>query len=99
MRDKHYPTVSIEFIDSQILREDRTPIVNCVKNKKTTYYIVNGTKALFKRTYLVREVEAGEICFEQAMALAIHFRFLHEISIWLEQNRNFKEGAYIDTDK
>ena len=95
MRDIHYPSVSIEFIDSAMLREDRTPRIYCVKNKKTTMYIVSGNKALHKRQYTVRLIENGEIGFEQAMALAIQFKFLHEISIWLEVNRNFKEGAYI----
>jgi hypothetical protein len=32
---------------------------------------------------------------EQATALALKFSFLSHLIEWLEENRNWKEGAYI----
>jgi len=96
MADTYYPTVSMVFIlecvgNSGMLEND-----GIIKNGKATNFILKGPQAMFKRTCIAREVEAGEITFENATSLAIRLGFMGKLLDWLYENKNWKDGGYLD---
>lgn len=93
--DFKYPTVDLSFIEEQIGISDKLAPDGIVKVGATTTFVITGTQAIYKRMTLIRELEHGQICLEQATALALKFTFLGGLLQWLEDNRNWKEGAYI----
>jgi hypothetical protein len=95
MPDSYYPSVDIEFIEKYIKASGKLTHGGIVKIGSTTTYVIAGPQAIYKRSILVRELELGQVCLEQATALALRFSFLGHLMEWLEVNRNWKEGAYI----
>lgn len=97
MSQKSYPSVDIQFIEENVVASGLLEDGGILKIGSTTSFIKKGNsnKAVYKRTTLVRELEPGQICFEQAMALALKFDFLGALLEWFEENRDWKEGAYI----
>lgn len=95
MSDKHYPSVDITFIEEHALASGCLVEGGIIKVGSTTTFVVTGPQAIYKRSTLVRELAPGQVCLEQATALALKFSFIGPLLLWLEQNRNWKEGAYI----
>lgn len=95
MADLFYPSISTDFLDDIITDTTKNPLVEKVKVGSTTLYVTHNTKALHKRTILLRELKKGQVSFELATALAIKFNFMGELLKWLEENRNWKDGAYV----
>lgn len=96
MPDNFHPSVDISFLEGLI--KDKLAKGGIIKIGTTTTYIVDGPQAIFKRCISVRELENGQVCFEQAMAIAIRFSCLGSVMDWLKINRSWKEGAYILQD-
>jgi hypothetical protein len=95
MSDNFYPSVDIEFIKKHVIASGRLVQEGIISIGSTTTFVLEGNQAIFKRTICIRELEPGQICFEQATALAIRFSFMGELLTWLKAKRNWKEGAYI----
>lgn len=95
MPDIYYPSVDLEFIVEHVKASRKLAKDGIVRFGSTTTFIVEGPQAIYKRSTLVRELEPGQVCFEQATGLALKFSFLGQLLEWLEANRNWKEGAYI----
>ena len=57
--------------------------------------LLRDNRQFTKEVFLFRELEPGQVCLEQATALALRFSFLGLLIEWLVTNRNWKEGAYI----
>lgn len=95
MADPHYPSVDIDFIQEKVIASEKLAEDGILKVGNTTAFILEGNNAVHKRTILIRELQPGQVCFEQATALAIKFSFLGNLLTWLEDKRNWKEGAYI----
>jgi hypothetical protein len=95
MPDSHYPTVDIEFITKHVKASGKLVVDGIVKFGTTTTFVINGPQAIYKRSIFIRELEPGQICLEQATAVALKFSFLGPLLKWLVLNRNWKEGAYI----
>lgn len=95
MPDNHYPSTDIDFIQQHIVASGKLVADGIIKFGSTTTYVVAGPQAVYKRSILVRELEVGQVCFEQATGLAIRFSFIGALLEWMEVNRNWKEGAYI----
>lgn len=95
MPDQHYPTVDIDFIISHINTSGKLAHGGIVKFGSTTTLVVDGPQAIYKRSILIRELEPGQICLEQATAVSLRFLFLGQLLEWLVTKRNWKEGAYI----
>ena len=92
--DFKYPTVDIGFIEDQVLASGKLAVDGIFKFGSTTSIIMEGSQAIYKRTTTIRELEPGQICLEQATALALKYSFLGNLLQWLEENKNWKEGAY-----
>jgi hypothetical protein len=97
MPDSHYPSIDISFIEQHIIKSSKLENDGIVKIGSTTTYIVKGQQAIYKRSTLIRELEPGQVCLEQATALALKFSFLGQLIDWLVKNRNWKEGSYIES--
>jgi hypothetical protein len=95
MLDSHYPSINIEFIEKHVLASGKLVSDGVVKIGSTTTYVVEGPQAIYKRSFFVRELTPGQVCFEQATWLAFKFSFMGSLLEWLEKNRDWKEGAYI----
>lgn len=95
MPDPYYPTVDIDFIINHVNASGKLAKGGIVKFGSTTTLVIDGPQAIYKRSILIRELEPGQICLEQATAVALRFLFLGQILEWLVANRNWKEGAYI----
>lgn len=95
MSGTFYPSVDIDFIEKHIKASGRLAPNGIKKFDSTTFYILNGSQAIYKRIILVQELPQGQVCLEQATALAFKFSFLTSLIEWLEKNRSWKEGAYI----
>lgn len=94
MPDPYYPSVDIDFIKANIIASDKLAIDGIVKIGATTTFVLKGSQAIYKRSILVRELSENQVCLEQATSLAWKFSFLSKLIVWLEENRNWKEGAY-----
>lgn len=95
MPDPHYPSVDLDFILHHVKASGKLVQGGIVKFGSTTTLVVDGPQAIYKRSTLIRELEPGQICLEQATAVALKFSFLGQLLEWLVANRNWKEGAYI----
>ncbi len=90
-----HPTVSVDFISNEIVGS--VELAGNFRVGSTHNFVVAGTKPIHKRLISIREIIPGEISLEQATGIAINLRFLGSLMEWLEKNRNWKEGGYIDT--
>jgi hypothetical protein len=99
MPDPHYPKVDIEFIIAHVKASGKLVDNGMVKFGTTTTFVISGPQAVYKRSILIRELEPGQICLEQATTVALKFSFLGQLIEWLVANRNWKEGAYIVPQK
>ncbi|QEC68569.1 hypothetical protein FRZ67_15100 [Panacibacter ginsenosidivorans] len=95
MPDTFYPSVDMDFIETHMKTMGKLAKDGIVKVGTTTTFIIEGTQAIYKRSILIRELEPGQVCFEQATGLAARFGFMGALLEWLETNQNWKEGAYI----
>jgi hypothetical protein len=95
MADKHYPSVDLDFLNRHIKASNLLVKDGIFPTDVTTTYIIKGNQAIHKRKLVVRHLEAGQVCLEQATSLALRFSFIGALMDWLEVNRSWKEGAYI----
>lgn len=95
MPDPFYPSVDIDFIIHHVKASGKLAEDGIIKVGSTTTFVQEGTSAIYRRSTLVRELSPGEMCLEQAIAVAFKFGFLIPIGEWLEKNRHWKDGAYI----
>jgi len=96
MADNFYPTASKDFILDCARNSGKLEDDGIIRIGSTTNFILKGPQAIFKRTCAFRELEPGEVTFEQATALAIRIGFMGKLLEWLELNRNWKDGAYLE---
>lgn len=61
---------------------------------RSTAIVAKGKQPIFKRTTILREIEPGQITFEQATGLAIKHGFMSALLTWFEQNKQWKDGGY-----
>jgi len=99
MSDPFYPSVDIDFIKDQALASGKLAQDGIVNFGSTTTLVINGNQAVYKRSILMRELDPGQVCLEQATAVAVRLSFLGPLLKWLEDNRDWKEGAYIKKEK
>ena len=95
MPDLFYPSVDIDFIIDHVKASGKLADDGIVNFGSTTTLVVGGSQAIYKRSILIRELEPGQICLEQATAVALRFSFLGQLLEWLVTKRNWKEGAFI----
>jgi hypothetical protein len=95
MPDNYYPSVDLAFILSQVSQSGTLADEGIVRLSSTTTFVIEGPQPIYKRSIRVRELQPGQVCLEQATNIAMRFSFLGHLLAWLEQNRNWKEGAYI----
>lgn len=95
MPDPYYPTTDIKFIIENVIASGKLVPDGIIKFGFTTTFVVRGPQAVYRRSTLIREIEPGQICYEQATALASKFLFMRALLEWMVINRNWKEGAYI----
>lgn len=92
------PSVSSEFIIQQ-LRECKNIIPQSQNRVGSTITFVRiGNQPMHKRLILFRELEDGQVSFEQSVALAARYNFLGNLLKWFEENKNWKDGAYFVVD-
>lgn len=96
MADNHYPAVSVNFILDCVRDTGRLENDGIVCDGNTISFILKGPQAVFKRTCTVREFRPGEIPYENATALAIRLGFTGKLLEWLEANKSWKDGAYLE---
>lgn len=95
MSDIFYPTVDIQFLETQIIASGRVIPQSKIHVGSTTTFMLIGTQAFYKRLILIRELTPNQVSYEQASGLAIRIGFIGNLMDWLEKNKNWKEGAYI----
>lgn len=96
MTDNFYPAASRDFILDCAINSGKLEDDGIIVIGSTTNFILKGPQAIFKRTCAFRELEVGEVTFEQATALAIRIGFMGKLLEWFEQNKNWKDGAYLE---
>lgn len=95
MSEKYYPHVDIEFIKENCIASGKLEDNGIITIGSTTTFVKKGTRAIFKRSILVRELEKGQVCLEQATSIAFRFSFISPLLKWLEDNKKWKDGGYI----
>jgi len=95
MGDPHYPTVDLEFIVQKILDSKKVIPESKFEMGRTTTFVMANDKPMHKRHVTVRHFN-GQINFEQATGKAILFGFMGDLLEWYEENRDWKEGGYIN---
>lgn len=94
MPDPYYPSVDYDFIEQNLLSCGK--FQGHFKVGSTTTFVLNGSQAIYKRTVLVRELTTGQVSYEQSTGLAARYGFLGLLISWLEEHRDWKEGAYVE---
>lgn len=95
-----YPTIDISFIIEQMEATGKLTEGGHIKIGKSHAFIMAGHKPLHKRRFFAREFEDanyvdGQVNFIQATGLAIICGFMGGLLIWLEKERDWKEGGFI----
>ncbi len=93
MPDPFYPTVDFSFIEKHLI--DTQKFEGYITVGKTKTFVLKGSQAIHKRTIRIRELDEGQVCYEQASGLAARFGFMGALLDWFVSNKNWKEGAYI----
>lgn len=89
------PTADLDFVITNILQCDKIlPESRMNIGSNTITFVIKGIKPMHKR-FVVINHKNGVINFNQATALAIRFQFMGDLLKWFEENRSWKEGAYI----
>jgi hypothetical protein len=94
MGDEHYPKVSTDFIIECLLACDNIVGESQMRIGSTITFVTKGEQILIKRLVSFREIEEGNIAFEQASALAARFKFLGKFLKYLEEERGYTDGGY-----
>jgi hypothetical protein len=92
MPDPFYPSVDFNYIEQQLKNTGKFEGYFSIGQTKT--FVIKGNQAIHKRTIRIRELIAGQVCYEQTTGLAARFGFMGALLEWLEKNRDWKEGAY-----
>ncbi len=93
MADKHYPTTDFDFIDKCIMDSDK--ITDKTNIGDTVIYVCKGKSAIGKRLITIRPSKQNQVKFMQATALAARFGFMTALLKWYEENKDWKDGAYV----
>ncbi len=93
--DTFYPTISTDYLIEKISNCPQVIQGSHKKIGKTNMFVLDGPQAISKRIILIRDVEEGQVYYDQATSVAAKLRFLGDLIKWLEDNRNWKEGAFI----
>lgn len=93
MPDTFYPSVDFSFIEQHLKKTGKFEGYFSVGQTKT--FVLKGNQAIHKRTIRIRELSPSMVCYEQATGLAARFGFIGDLLDWLEENKKWKEGAYI----
>lgn len=94
MPDSYYPSVDFSFIEQHL--QNTKKFTGYITVGQTKVFVLTGSQAIHKRTIRIRELNPGQVCYEQATGLAARFGFMGALLEWYELNRNWKEGAYIE---
>lgn len=86
------PSADISFIENLLAKHPKIQAIEKIGN--TTFYIISGSKPIGQRMIPIRSSDDGQVDFEFITALGINFKCLEEITKWLEENRNWKDGGY-----
>lgn len=96
MTDNYYPVVPISYILDQIQQSGKTEDGGIGRFGSTTTVVKSGTQAIHKRTIFIKDIDNnGNISLGKATALAIQYSFLSNLIKWLEDNKDWKEGAFL----
>ncbi|MDZ4072987.1 MAG: hypothetical protein U1C70_14285 [Sediminibacterium sp.] len=93
MPDPFYPSVDLSFIEHHLVQTGKFAGHYIVG--QTITFVLNGPQAIHKRSILIRQLTPGQVCYEQATGLAARFGFMGALLAWLDTNRNWREGAYV----
>jgi hypothetical protein len=96
MADIYYPNVETSFIIDCAKETGKLEENGVVRIGKTISFIIKGHQAIFKRTCLIRELDAGVISYENATSTAIRLGFMGKLLLWFEENKGWKDGGYIE---
>lgn len=96
MSEEYHPDVDVEFILQKIQDSGKVIPESRLKIGDTTTFVAKGDKPMHKRHITVREFD-GKVNFEQATGKAALFGFMGALLKWLEENRDWREGEYVDT--
>jgi len=91
--DSHYPTVCNKFLISMI--ENSGNVESLPDVGKTKSYLTKGSSPIHKRLIVVRSNNV-EVDYNFASSIAIKTKTLPELINWLEENKDWKEGAYVE---
>ncbi len=95
MDEEQLPTVDIDFIIEKILKSGKVIPQSKLKIGDTTTFVATGNKPMHKRHVTIREFD-GIVNFEQATGKAILFGFMGDLLKWFDENRDWKEGGYVE---
>ena len=87
------PTVDADFLFAKIIELAKLDEYFILDNVHT--FVEKGNKPLRRKLIIIQEIRDRQITYEQAIGAALRFGFLGDLIIWLEENRNWKEGGYI----
>ncbi len=95
MADSYHPCVSTIFIIDKIKRSNKIEDDSHLNIGDSHSFVIKGDKPFHKKFVTFREID-GCINFDQAMDKAILFGFISDLLKWLEEEKNWKEGEYVE---
>tara|TARA_R110002072_G_scaffold303042_1_gene491768 strand:- start:4498 stop:4785 length:288 start_codon:yes stop_codon:yes gene_type:complete len=95
MSKPYHPCVDTNFIVQKITESNKIEEDSQLRAGNSYSFVMKGDKPFHKKHVTLREID-GCINFEQAMAKAILFGFIGDLLKWLEENKGWKEGEYLN---
>lgn len=96
MPDNHHPSVDLDFIIDNLMSCHKViPESKANVGPNMTTFVLQGNKPMHKRHIIITH-KNNEVNFNQASSLALNYQFLGSLLKWLEINKNWKEGGYIE---
>lgn len=96
MDDSFYPTVDYTFLKNLIESSDK--IQKIISIGSTTAYLFVGTSSISRRTVILRLPIDNQVDFNFAVSIAHRTKKLGELLVWLEKEKNWKDGGYTTTN-
>jgi hypothetical protein len=94
MEDIHYPTVDYHFLKD--LLDQSENVQRKIEVGTTIAYLFKGSSSISKRTIILRKPNDNQLDFDYSVALAHRSKTLGNLLIWLEKEKNWKDGGYFD---
>jgi hypothetical protein len=90
-----YPLVDADYLTLCIQGSSKIDTKTHRSLGNTSTFMLIGDKPMYKKQVSFRHNENKEVSFNTSTSLAIRLGFMAKLLDWFEENKSWKEGAYV----